>query len=75
MSQTANLAAKPTVRYRDLGVPISVGRSAIVQPVDHPNHLEGHLVSNAKPVKTSAVISYDEKTGVFETRNTVYSPA
>lgn len=68
---------KPTVHYKQL-VSCREGESALVIGVsDHPNHLPGHKVSNTpdKPVWTSEVKSYDEATGRFETRNTIYERA
>jgi len=62
---------KNQVTYnRDVDYRITVGSGAIVVPIDHPSD----LVSNTKPVMTSKVISYDKKTGVFETLNSVYTP-
>lgn len=65
---------KPIVRYTMANY-IKVGDKAEVTPVDHPNHLPGHAVSNdGRPVWTSKVVSYDPKTGEFETNNTYYKP-
>jgi hypothetical protein len=50
-----------------------IGHSVLVVPVDHPGH-DGR-VTNTKLATTSAVQSYDETTGIFETKNTVYVPA
>lgn len=63
---------KPIVQYRGEAVPF--GGSALLFPVDHPNHLEGHDVSNTKMATTSKVISWDESSGRIETQNTVYYP-
>lgn len=65
---------KPVVRYKAPGYVPKVGGSALVLPVDHPNHLPGHQISNTVPVRTSAVIAHDVETGVFETVNTIYKP-
>ena len=65
---------KPTVHYNNLLLSvIALGRGALVAPVDHPNHLASHAVSNTKHVLTSRVIKvhYD---GSFETENTIYKP-
>lgn len=68
---------KPVVRYdRSPSMYwIQVGNSAYVTPLDHPNHLEGHHVTNGMQIRTSTVISYDKATGEFETLNTKYVPA
>jgi len=66
---------KPTVHYDATKfVAITLGGSAFVHPVDHPNHIVGHAVSNTKIVKTSKVVFYNETTGEFETLNTLYKP-
>lgn len=58
---------KPIVLYDiDQSSPVTIGISAYVQPLDHPN------CSNTKLVKTSKVISYNPKTKDFETENTCY---
>lgn len=65
---------KPTVHYNNLLLSvIALGRGALVAPIDHPNHLADHAVSNTKHVLTSRVIKvhYD---GSFETENTIYKP-
>lgn len=65
---------KPTVLYDNTQlVIIALGRGAVVKPIDHPNHLADHDVSNTKHVLTSRVIKihYD---GSFETENTIYKP-
>lgn len=49
---------------------IVVGGSAYIIPVNHP----GPFVSNKDIAVTSEVMSYDEVTGEFETRNTIYKP-
>lgn len=66
------MATKPTVLYRGEAHVSSSG--AWLMPVDHPNHLEGHDVSNREPVRTSKVLSHDETTGRIETANTIYMP-
>jgi hypothetical protein len=48
---------------------------ALLVPVNHPNHLAGHVVSNGVEVITSQVIVWNHETGEIETRNTVYKPA
>jgi len=65
---------KPTVHY-DVNYPaiIEVGYRAYIKPVDHPNHLPGHNVSNTQLVYTSTVVSIDPH-GIFETLNTRYVP-
>jgi hypothetical protein len=44
---------------------------ACVTPVDHPDTLN---VTNGQKATTSEVISRNDVTGVFETRNTIYVP-
>lgn len=67
---------KPIVQYRrEDGFFINVGKCAYVTPIDHPNHLEAHSVTNGREVRTSTVLSYNKETGEFETRNTKYVPA
>jgi hypothetical protein len=64
---------KPIVQYDSMyffGFTDPIGHSVFVMPVDHPGS-----VSNGKLATTSAVQSYDETTGIFETKNTVYVPA
>jgi hypothetical protein len=62
---------KPVVQYlRNKAQFICVGFGATVQPIDHPSE----LVSNTSWIVTSKVISYDIKTGEFETLNTKYTP-
>lgn len=58
---------KPVVRYHDVGDPIVVGGIASIFPVDHPReYLNGELAL------TSTVLSVDDVTGDFETKNTKY---
>lgn len=63
---------KPTVHYR--GEAHFLFGLAYLTPVDHPNHLVGHAVSNNVQVVTSRVIEHDAETGRIETRNTIYVP-
>lgn len=69
---------KKIVKYSAL-YSIAVGQSATVVPVDHTNPLRGEddprRVVNGQVAYTSAVQSYDETTGIFETRNSIYVPA
>lgn len=67
--------SKPTVHYSGEAVVRRVGQAAWLTPLDHPNHMTGHHVSNTMPVHTSAVESFNEKTGAIETRNTSYVPS
>jgi hypothetical protein len=62
---------KPVVAYTEATV---VSAICFLKPVDHPNHLEGHSVSNERIVRTSAVVASDLTTGRIETRNTIYMP-
>lgn len=64
--------SKPTVRYRGTALPFR--DAALLSPVDHPNHIEGHAVSNSRDVRTSKVLVWDIATGRIETSNTVYLP-
>ena len=63
-------AAKPTVHYR--GEAVKVMGRAMLYPVDHPNHLDGHDISNTDLVTTSAVLSWVGDR--IETKNTIYVP-
>lgn len=62
---------KPTVEYFD-AIHIEVGSSAFVlcdfHPHDHLQRLEG----DDQVLRTSKVVSHDEETGSFETKNTLY---
>jgi hypothetical protein len=64
---------KPTVLYKDL-VSAEVGYRAILYPINHPNHLNGHQVTNLKYVLTSVVKEYDPVSGRIETENSIYFP-
>ena len=63
---------KPTVHYKGKAQKFML--SAYLLPVDHPNHLVGHSVSNTEYVTTSKVLNWNEETGVIETKNTIYVP-
>lgn len=68
----SNNSAKPVVKYRLLDsqwfAPIEVGKRANVVTIDDPRlHLK-----HASWVHTTTVQSYDEVTGTFETKNTIY---
>ena len=52
--------------------PAIVGSRALVTPLDHPDTLN---VQNGLEALTTEVISYDEVTEQFETRNTLYVPS
>lgn len=63
---------KKTVNYTPCKYDfIKVGQGAIVWPTNHP---DADRVSNTAPVRTSMVLQHDEKTGEFETENTLYKP-
>jgi len=65
---------KPTVLYDATKLKIIVlGRAAVIFPINHPNHLPDHDVSNTKHVLTSRVIKLNHD-GSFETLNTIYKP-
>lgn len=51
---------------------LKAGHSAFVQPSNHPNHIEGHEISNNSPVHTSTVIEINLVDKMFETKNTIY---
>lgn len=51
---------------------LEIGGHALVQPSNHPNHLEGHQVSNKNPVHTSKIVSINNVDNMFETQNTIY---
>lgn len=59
---------KPVAYYIDAGL-IENGLSASVKVCNHPNQ----MLSN-RWVDTSAVLSYDPVSGIFETLNTIYKP-
>lgn len=61
---------KPVVHY--IGAAVRHEGRAFLYPVDHPNHIEGHCVTNDRLVKTSKVVSWND--GRIETKNTVYVP-
>lgn len=61
---------KQKVRYRALHY-CKVGERALVEPVNHPNY---RAVRSLVPSMTSEVLKFEESTGCFETRNTVYEP-
>lgn len=46
---------------------IMIGSCAFIECVNHP------LMSD-QPVRTSQVLTFDIDTGVFETKNTIYTP-
>jgi uncharacterized protein YabE (DUF348 family) len=59
-------AHKPVVHYIQSDIPIDVGQSAWIYPIDHPSvH-----VSNTSIVKTSKVVAINEDG--FETVNSIY---
>lgn len=61
---------KPVVHYDIDGVVhIVIGVGATVNVLNHPRFNYNQMVW------TSAVLSYDENTGVFETSNSIYVPA
>lgn len=71
---TEESKTKPVVHYDNTKHSvIALGRSAVVLPVDHPNHLPDHQVSNTVHVLTSRVIKIHHD-GSFETENTIYKP-
>lgn len=59
---------KALVAYSQLSY-CEIGERAIVIPLNHWNTL---MVENGQPATTSRVISYNEKTGVFETFYSIY---
>lgn len=63
--------SKPVVAYTEATVHATM---CWLKPVDHPNHLPGHGVSNLRVVRTSTVLSWDHETGRIETKNTIYMP-
>lgn len=62
---------KPRVRYADVELPVRMGDTALLVPVDHPN-----LGLNSLWIRTSTVEKViDQARGpVFETLNTIYHP-
>lgn len=67
-----NQTSKPVVFYRGKAIPFL--DRALLYPVNHPNHLEGHEVTNRKQVITSRIINWSLTTGCIETANTIYTP-
>lgn len=66
------ITTKPIVHYdSEQDYFINVGGRAFVHPIDHP---DVQYVTNTTHVITSYVKVYDEKTGIFETENTIYRP-
>lgn len=61
-----NTKKKEVLYKEDKNNYIVVGHSAYVLPINHPDIYTGNLA------KTSVVISYDPKTGSFETKNSHY---
>ena len=61
---------KPIVHYTTLWNTPEKGYSAILTVVDHP----AKYLNDCPWIYTSYVVSYDKKTGVIETRNTIYKP-
>jgi hypothetical protein len=69
MSKLATVRVKPIVHY----VPykygsIEEGLPARVIAINHPSH----LINPGEVVTTSTVQTYDEATGSFETKNSIY---
>lgn len=63
---------KPVVFYKGKATPFM--DRAVLFPVNHPNHLDGHEVSNTHQVVTSRVLAWSLTTGCIETQNTIYTP-
>lgn len=62
---------KPLVHYNINGVvDIVVGQQATVNVIDHYKE----WLYCGQRVYTSVVLCYDESTGVFETKNSIYVP-
>ena len=61
---------KPIVHYSSLIGGVEINYSATVVVVDHP----AKYLNDEPFIYTSYVVSYDEETGEFETRNTKYVP-
>lgn len=60
---------KPIVHY-DYHKPLTFDLDfAWLTPLDHPD-----TRNNNKEVNTSRIVSYDEITGVLETKNSIYKP-
>lgn len=66
-----NTTNKPTVHYNINGIKhIVVGQQATVNALDH---YKDWIYSN-QMIYTSIVLDYDESTGIFETKNSIYVP-
>lgn len=64
---------KPIVHYRGKAQPWH-SNTALLFPIDHPNHKPGHSISNNHIARTSSIVEWDRKTGRIETLNTIYVP-
>jgi hypothetical protein len=71
LAEMPKVRVKPTVLYTPSKYGrIEVGLPATVRAWTHPSH----LILPGDIVNTSTVQSYDQETGVFETRNSIYKP-
>ena len=64
---------KPIVHYRGEAQPY-YANTAILVPLDHPNHKPGHSISNNHIARTSSIVNWNHETGRIETLNTIYVP-
>ena len=69
-----NTPNKPTVLAQLLTKEedLVIGCRAYLLPKNHPNHRQGHSVSNTSAVFTSKVVAIDTEQKTIETRNTIY---
>lgn len=68
----ARQAAKKVVQYESANFFNWFGdKRAVVVPVDHPDTVN---VTNGRIATTSTVLNFDEASGCFETKNTIYVP-
>lgn len=61
---------KPVVHYTARWNDFEIGKSVTITTVDHP----AAYLNDFPVVYTSAIVAFDEETGEFETRNTLYKP-
>jgi len=67
MGMPHNSTNKPIFFYTKIHTTLQIHRSAVLTVLAHPN-------SFSNLIKTSAVKSYNDITGEFETQNSIYKP-
>lgn len=51
---------------------LRVGGMAMLTPINHPNHMPDHRVTDGHAVRTSVIVSVDLANKRIETLNTIY---